>query len=255
MESLEARQELKKYLHPSFSDLEIGWLGEDLSAGELPAFFYFALSLEDTLLKPPFNTPASFLTTAQARIFSATLPFHQQGQNEQRTLDRWIERESFSPFLETYLEHLADAIHSLFPFYDELHLVGLSRGAWICLQLVKRLEKRGVSPNSLTFFAPLCDFDLLLPENSLIKKEDFSCLNLDLSKQALWMSVSCQDTRVDTAKSLALFQRQQLYDPKGLREHRLILYPPIGHKGHGTPNEIFQEGAQWLLSRVKRSTS
>jgi hypothetical protein len=236
-----------RYSHPDFDSLELGWLGQDLAQGPLPAFFYFALSLEDTLLKAPFDFPAK-LAPATVRCFSASLPFHQKGQNEQHTIDKWVEFEQQTPFMEQYLEKLTEAIVHLSFIYNELHLIGLSRGAWICLQLAKRLKQRNIDVQTLTLFAPLCDFSMR--QNSQTLPTIFSAFEIDLSEQKLWMSISCCDTRVGTETALALFQKQQDYDPKGLRHHRLILYPAVGYKGHGTPEEIFQEGMQWLYSHV-----
>ena len=42
---------------------------------------------------------------------------------------------------------------------------------------------------------------------------------------------------------------------KGIRSPptELIIYPSIGHKGHGTPPHIFQSGAEWLAQRLYHS--
>lgn len=240
-------KELKRYIHPDFDHLQLGWLGDDLELGPRPALFYFALSLEDSLLQAPFNYPAR-LVPDQCRLFSATLPFHQRGQNEQHTLEKWIESEQQQPFIEAYLDHLAEGIAHLAFAYSELHLIGLSRGSWICLQLVDRLKKRNIEPQTLTLFAPLCDFSLRAGALPLI----YQPFDVNLCDEKLWMSISCHDTRVGTEKALSLFQKQQAYDPKGLRQHRLILYPAVGYKGHGTPDEIFIEGMQWLCQHIKK---
>lgn len=235
---------LKRY-NPSQTNLEIGWLGADLEKGPQPAFFYFALSLESTLLQEPFNTPVYFKPD-NTRFFSVSLPFHQWGQNEERTLDHWVEEEKKSPFIETFFDQLAQTIILLKPFCTKIHLLGLSRGAWIAMHLSHKLKAKNLLTDSLVLFAPLCDWDLICGKNNPLFP---SCLELDFSNKPLWISISCSDTRVDTEKVVSLFKRQQLYDPKGLREHRLILYPAIGHKGHGTPALIFEEGMRWLLSR------
>ena len=91
---------LKRY-HPSQPNLEVGWLGADLEEGPQPAFFYFALSLEASLLQKPFNTPVDFKPD-NARFFSFSLPFHQWGQNEEKTLEHWVEEEKKKTFYRNF---------------------------------------------------------------------------------------------------------------------------------------------------------
>ncbi len=71
------------------SQLEIACIGPELSYGPLPALFYFALSAQDSLNLDPFNQPAVYLSSLPMRIFSITLPGHENQLPPTQALEVW----------------------------------------------------------------------------------------------------------------------------------------------------------------------
>lgn len=233
--------------------LQVGFLGPPLSEGPLPALFYFALSLEDSLLTAPFNTPA--LIFSQARVFSVSLPMHQRGQNEQGTLALWVEKILQGDcFIDHFLDQLEQVITRLAPWVTRWSFAGLSRGAWIACHLCHRLSYLADTTSSgqatsITLFAPLTRLDSVQPQLSHSQQQQLQCSDLhklDLSSYRLWVSIGHQDTRVQTNAAFDFFHSQLQRAPAKKRDHRLVIYPSIGYKGHGTPDSIFEEGINWL---------
>src|ERR1043165_3342730 len=71
--------------------LEIVYIGPDLSSGPLPSLFYFALSAQDSLGLDPFNQPAAYLSSLPIRIFSITLPGHENQLPPTQALELWAQ--------------------------------------------------------------------------------------------------------------------------------------------------------------------
>src|ERR1700722_17508177 len=122
-------------LHPSF---EIAYTGPDLSAGPLPALFYFALSAQDSLGLDPFNQPVKYLSSLPMRIFSMTLPGHENQLPPTEALDVWAQEmgrghdvvSDFVQKVKMAVEMLTGQ-NVLMP--DRIAVAGLSRGAFIAV--------------------------------------------------------------------------------------------------------------------------
>ncbi|MCB1084213.1 MAG: hypothetical protein KDK61_07865, partial [Simkania sp.] len=68
------------------------FVGPRLEEGPLPTLIYFALSAEDSLERDPFNQPVQFLEGLPLRIFSITLPGHENNLPPEDALNVWEER-------------------------------------------------------------------------------------------------------------------------------------------------------------------
>ena len=219
-------------------DVDLFMIGPPLERGALPSIFYFALSAHESLDIDPYNQPALTLAHAGCRVFSFTLPLHHG------TYAR--SKEAF----ETYLQLLARGQDPITPFLDRVEqkireletsgiisfqttgLMGLSRGCLIAGLLSLRIPELRI----LQFFAPLIALDKFeLPH--------------ELSDRTLRIAIGNKDLRVDTQKilrwTLDLLERGSPLE--------LDLFPSIGWQGHGTPPEVFQRGALWLLGKVNDS--
>lgn len=219
--------------------LSIGWIGPALHEGLLPAIFYFALSFEDSLLTPPYQTPVEELLkkSGSIRIFSVTLPFHHYGSSEQTTVSKWMEAlENNAHAFDAFFDSLQKVIHNLSSWSLNWSFIGLSRGAWIGAWLVAKLDDTSIP---LLLFAPMTR----LTSPSLAS---FDLHNLPLAKHPVWMSVGHADTRINTRDVIRMMEGLCNSKAHVPMQHQLVIYPSIGYKGHGTPAEIFCQGIQWL---------
>src|SRR5260221_7449890 len=70
---------------------EAAYLGPHLSTGPLPALFYFSLSSRDSLCNDPYNQPALYLSSLPLRIFSLSLPGHEENMPPTQALYFWAQ--------------------------------------------------------------------------------------------------------------------------------------------------------------------
>lgn len=242
-------------------DTPIYWTGPSLDLGALPAFFYFSLSGDESLTLDPFNQPVAFLADTPIRCFSLTLPAHGKGFDKLEAMKVWAQQmREGSPLIQECV-HAASAqltwlIEHNIVDPNAIAVGGLSRGAVVATHLAAQCPEI----RSILLFAPLTSFSALrefqpIPEAralDLIHTADAIC---DRSIQIL---ISNHDTRVDTDACYAFVRATiQAAANKRIRSPQisLTLSPPTGHKGHGTPPEIFYQGAQWIASQLLQEQS
>lgn len=241
----------------AFEDLDIRYLGPTLDQGTLPTLLYFALSAKSSLEEDPFNQPAQFFLTKhahKARVFSVTLPYHEEGHLPQHALTHWS--TAFQQGHDLLADFLANTTHFVEHLYQKniieaetFAISGLSRGAFIGLHILARLAWA----KKIVCFAPLID---------LAKAKEFapfhnpqvaaySCLNLapKLFTKSIFATIGNKDDRVSTRRCFDFIEKAA----ETAYEHRLRspniqlhIYPSIGHQGHGTPPSIFQAGIDTL---------
>lgn len=238
-------------------DLTLYHTGPSLHLGPLPSFFYFSLSGPDSLGLDPFNQPVQFLRGEMIRVFSLTLPGHENGLPATQAMQVWADdfakaRNPIQDFLEGFDQAFAFALENQWIQPDKVGVGGLSRGGLLALHAAARQEKIRYA---LTF-APVTKLSRVKEFAAL--KEDptvcsFNAENLcsQLVQKHVRIYVGNHDTRVDTqacfhfAHSLVEASVQhQIRSPKV----EFSMYPSIGHQGHGTPPEIFRKGADWIKS-------
>jgi predicted esterase len=234
-------------------DITLYHSGPPLDLGPLPSFFYFALSGTDSLMLEPYSQPIEFLHGQMIRVFSMTLPGHENGLPAAKAIQLWAEDyerrlDPLSDFLDAFEKAVNFAIEQKFVDPNKMAIGGLSRGSFIAFHAASRDERF----KYLLGFAPLTD---------LSKVKEFTTvphfLNLNPTKlihQNMRLYVSNHDTRIDTKACLDFAMSvvnsavsHNVRSPKV----EVILYPPVGHQGHGTPPEIFKAGADWIASCLK----
>lgn len=200
-------------------------VGPPLEDGPLPAIIYFALSAEESLHLDPFDQPVKALESKKVRVFSFTLPHH---ENQKRDLSKWTE-EIIADFVRTVKAKLPDLNAS------GIGVMGLSRGAMMACRLA------AICPEitHVLGFAPYSSF-LDGIENRLYDRHvRFYIGNLDTRVGTR----ECFDIIEKLAKKA---QEQKIRSPP----IELIISPSIGFKGHGTPKHIFEAGANWLKEQL-----
>lgn len=240
--------------------LDLFHTGPALDHGPLPSLFYFALSGPDSLHTDPFNQPVQFLRGQMIRIFSLTLPGHENGLSPLKALSLWAEDFSrgldpITSFLDTAEEALHFAIREKFADPNRIAFAGLSRGGLIAAHLAARYEKARL----LLAFAPITKLKYAqefssLKEHPLVQNLDLENLVGSLYNRHVRLYIGNCDTLVNTRScfdfAMALTEKAQ---EKNIRSPQIELFitPSIGRMGHGTSPEVFQQGAQWIAAGLR----
>jgi hypothetical protein len=237
--------------------ISLSFLGPDLTAGPLPAIFYFALSADESLSLDPINQPATFLTRHPVRIFSLSLPAHGNGDMATEAFSVWASQfasgvDPLTPFIEKGVT----AIEMLFQrnLISHLGIMGLSRGGLIGAHIAARIPQAGM----LLAFAPVTDLAFSkefrpLAHLPLIQHLKMDRLAESLAEKRIRFYIGNRDERVGTG--LCFHTIQLLTETAYAKKIRspqveLIVSPSIGHLGHGTPREVFEDGAAWMARHV-----
>lgn len=244
----------KPILPPGLSPIH--FLGPPLSSGPLPAVFYFSLSAEESLSLDPFNQPALRFMEHGLRVFSITLPAHDGAFPHPHAMQAWAEDirtggKNLTEFLENCIASIDYLISEGWIDKHKIAVAGLSRGAYISFLLAARDQRI----RSVLGFAPLTQFSTLYDiDDQKIHEFPLSDLKLyaeQLSDKKVKVYIGNNDTRVSTASCFAFIEKLTQSSLKN--KHRpppieMVIYPSIGHKGHGTPPEVFNAGADWLAA-------
>ncbi len=227
-------------------------VGPALDHGPLPSIFYFALSGPDSLFLDPFNQPVQFLDGKWIRVFSMTLPAHEEGLSPNDALAVWAEdiakgRDPLGAFFEQALQAVQYTVKQKLADPHKLGIAGLSRGGLIASHLAAREERF----KAILQFAPITriskgkDFESV-QHHPLVQSLDVFPLAKQLANRHIRFYIGNKDTRTHT-KSCFEFA-MQLVEHSTLRTPQIefIMTPSIGQMGHGTSPEVFREGAEWL---------
>lgn len=244
----------------------IDYLGPEISKTPLPAFFYFALSGSDSLELHPYNQPVLMMQDPAIRIFSFTLPGHEENLNKFHAMQYWAERMLEGHYLlEEFFEKVSHAIHWLIEekIVDSQKMAagGLSRGAFIATHIAAKLPYI----RTLLGFAPLTDL-MQLKEFSEHPELQRRCEELNLTHLTDTLThvahfryyIGNRDRRVGTD---ACFHFIRALADKSHEKHarhqkiELMITHSIGHKGHGTAPHLFEEGTLWAKSCLLGSSS
>lgn len=221
----------------------------ELSEGRLPAFFYFALSGEDSLYLDPFNQPVVSLEGMQIRCFSFTLPFHGPGYDNNTALELWTNEfrthpEFLNEFFENCLKNIDYLIEQGIVDPEKIAVGGLSRGGFVATHLAARDPRLkyvlGFAPMTKLPFEAGDQWDL----HGLIDK---------LVNKQVRFYIGNRDLRVGTQACFDFIY--QLANTAFLHGHRsppmeLIITPSMGFKGHGTLPPVFKAGADWIIEKL-----
>jgi len=231
------------------------FVGPQAGKGALPALFYFALSAEESLFQDPFNQPVMALQSDSLRIFSFSLPFHGEGMKADDALTHWAKTmEQGEPLLEDFFAYACNVIENLIEegivLKDKIAIAGLSRGAFVATHIATRID----AIQTILGFSPLtklscCKEFIHFPHQEL----DLETLAPRLVGKKLRYYIGNHDTRVSTRSCFEFIEK--LVTKSSIERIRsapveLNLFPSIGRHGHGTPPEIFKDGARWIKERL-----
>lgn len=235
-------------------DIQLEYLGPSIDLGPLPAVLYFALSAKDSLTLDPYNQPAVYLSQFPLRVFSITLPYHEEGTPAKKGLTEWAEAmKRGEDLLGNYLKKIQQAItlllqqHILLP--RKIATMGLSRGAFIAAHVTANHPE---IPYWLGF-APLTKLSYLKDFSKFTRWDLLHVVNA-LSNKVIRCYIGNRDTRVGTRNcfdlitSLAETAYQKRLSSSPIE---LLILPSIGHHGHGTKKETFLHGAKWLANQLE----
>lgn len=231
----------------------ICYTGPDFDKGPLPALIYFSLSKEESLSLDPYNQPVQFIKDKGYRVFSFTLPFHDAKYDRKDAMKLLLGALEENPqFFFSFLKDCSDEVNRLIEekIIDKNHVstAGLSRGAFFATHL------SAINDHIKTIlgFAPLTSLDFLEESKINLNINSLNLKNLcdKLKTKHLRFYIGNHDTRVGTKECFDFINELTItaYN-QGIRSPNveLIIGKSIGHKGHGTPQKVFEDGINWLL--------
>ena len=241
-------------------DITLYHTGPALDLGPLPCFFYFSLSGSDSLCRDPFNQPVQFLAGKMIRIFSMTLPGHENELPPTEALRIWADdfakkRNPIDDFLNAFVSAVDFVIKEKFADPEKMAIGGLSRGGFAALHAAARDERF----KNVLAFAPITDLHKMkefhhIQEDPLVRSLGASHLSKILIDRRIRIYIGNHDTVVGTRScfDFAMSVVEEAHKVK-IRSPQVefFLYPAIGHKGHGTPPEVFKMGADWIATCLK----
>ncbi len=251
---------MKEYHLETIPEVEIAYLGPPLSSGPLPALFYFALSNKESLGLDPFNQPAAYLSSLNMRIFSITLPGHENNLPPTQALNLWAEEiarghDMISSFVAKVKLAVDTLLSSEVLLKDQLAVAGLSRGAFIAAHAAALIPEF----RSILGFAPLIqlrsikEFQHLL-DHPLVASLSLENLKPKLADRSVRFYIGNLDTRVGTSHCFHFIENlaQTAFENKVRSPPiELIIAPSIGRDGHGTSKATFHAGAKWAAEQLK----
>src|SRR3990167_1628601 len=240
-------------------DVSILYKGPHLDEGPMPTLFYFALSAYDSLELSPFNQPVQFLENAPIRIFSMTLPAHEDNLPPENAIAAWSEKmKQGISIIPPFIQKVKDVIDHLFQSNsienNKLAVAGLSRGAFIACHVAALCDEVGV----ILGFAPLTRLSFSNEFQKQHHNPKVAELNLEnlvekIYNRRIRFYIGNHDTRVGTENCFSLIHKLA----KKANEHRirtspieLIITPSVGYQGHGTLPPVFEEGANWIRKEL-----
>lgn len=240
-----------------FEDLTFSYFGPDLFWGAMPTVFYFTIDAHSSLVVDPFNQPVVPMLNHSMRVFSVDLPEHGSGLDPHTALSRWaISYENGQDILKEFLDKVCRFIDHLQHeqvIDHRLGALGLSRGAFIAAHLAAICPKI----KHIVGFAPLTDLTKAkefqeLPQNINLPKP-ISTIKEGLLDCSIKFYIGNHDTRVSTERAITtimdLCHMHQAHSHKS-PPVEAVIYPSVGHMGHGTPPQIFEAGSLHILQKL-----
>lgn len=230
-------------------DITLYHTGPALDHGPLPSLFYFALSGPDSLCLDPFNQPVQFLQGEMVRIFSMTLPGHENDLPAKDAMKIWAEDiNRVAVFLDQAQQAVDFAIAEQFADPNKLSTAGLSRGGFIAAHLAARDPRF----RHLICFAPLTKLGKLKEFPDTASSLDLIHLADALGDRHVKLFIGNEDTRVGTRECFEFAMELVAKKKTRSAQVELFIYPSVGQMGHGTPPEIFKQGVSSLLNAHRR---
>lgn len=232
---------------------DLQYVGPSLENGPLPAIFYLALSAHDSLHLDPFNQPVAHWKKHPVRIFSIDLLAHGPGEDKIKAMEAWAEGlKSNLNYFEAFFLRFGAVLQQLSGVIDphRIAVAGLSRGGFMAAHLAARFP----SIQTVLGFAPATKLMELKGFPVEANRYDLIHLIPLLTKVRLKFFIGNRDILVDTTSAYEFCHKLAGHKfEQGERSPQVefSMFPSIGHKGHGTPPEIFKEGAHWVLNSIQ----
>lgn len=240
-----------------FEDLSFSYFGPDLFWGALPTVFYFTIDAHSSLAVDPFNQPVVPMQNHSMRVFSVDLPEHGNELDPHTALSRWANSyQNGHDILKEFLQKVArfiDHLHSEQVIDHRVGAMGLSRGAFIAAHLAYICPKI----KHIVGFAPLTDLTKAkefhdLPDDMHLPPA-ISTLKDGLADCSIKFYIGNQDTRVSTDRAVnTILELCHMHHVHGHKSPAVeaVIYPSVGHMGHGTPPHIFEAGSLHILQKL-----
>lgn len=242
-----------------YPTLPLSFIGPELSAGPLPALFYFGLSAHESLCVDPYNQPAVYLSSLPMRIFSIDLPGHGKDSPSQEALTKWAEQFSkghnvISQIAECVAVAIADLVIKNIIHKERCAAAGLSRGALIAAHVAARCK----DVRQILGFAPLTKVSFAkefeeIQNDPVVRQTDMLNLTSHLLDRKLRFYIGNCDQRVGTRNCFDFIEKlsQEMFEARYRSPSvELIISPSIGFQGHGTGKHIFHQGAHWIAHEL-----
>jgi len=242
-------------------DISLYHSGPALDHGPLPSFFYFALSGPDSLCLDPINQPVQFLHGKMIRVFSMTLPGHENNLPATEALTLWAEDISrgidcIGNFLDKAATAIDFAIKEKFADPSKIAAGGLSRGGFIASHVAARDERI----RHLLAFAPLTKLRKAkefsqMQDHPLVRSLDLEHLSESLCNRHVRIYIGNRDMRVGTRScfDFAMSLTEKAHEKKiRTPQIEMIMTPSVGQHGHGTSPESFAQGSDWLATNLSK---
>lgn len=236
--------------------LPFDYIGPPSESGPLPAFCYLSISAEESLHLEPYCQGAAFAADDWLRVFSLTLPGHDEGQDKFQAIQYWADEmlrgnDVLTPFIEKAALTLQELIAKEFIDPQHFAIGGLSRGAFLAAHIAARVPQIktfvGFAPMTKLSVAPsfegqdVAHFDI---ENLVEKLTHLHHVRFYIgNKDTLVQTDACYQF-IRALTEAAFEKRQRQCKPE------LVIYPAVGRDGHGTPPEIFQAGASFVKEKL-----
>ena len=237
--------------------IEAAYTGPHLSCGPLPTLFYFSLSAKDSLCLDPFNQPVAYLSSLPMRIFSITLPGHENGLPPSEALNLWSQaimrgENPIAEFIDK-VNHVVAALQAQGALIDgRLAIAGLSRGAFLATHCAASNRKfrwiLGFAPLTQPAFAK--EFQEI-NQHPLVESLSLEYLTERLVDREVRFYIGNLDMRVSTRLCFDFIEKLAQSSKARSPNVELIIGPSIGRDGHGTAKQVFHEGAQWIAEQLK----
>lgn len=241
------------------SGLPILFRGPPLSEGPLPALFYLALSAEESLTLSPFCQPTEFALRHNIRVFSCDLPGHGPGLDPNRAIDLWTSWYSqgldpLKQFLEAFHQNIDFLVNNHYVIPKQMAIAGLSRGGLLALHTAAKDQRI----KTVVGFAPLTTLTRLAEmignvNDPIIQSYAAEHLIPALTHHHIRFYIGNNDQRVNTDAAYQVIRKIALEAYE--KRHRdgtaeFIMTPSVGHKGHGTSPQSFQDGIDWAMKQI-----
>ncbi len=238
-------------------NLMFDYLGPPQESGPLPAFIYLSISAEESLHLEPYCQPATLVADDWLRVFSFTLPGHDDNRDTSQAINYWAEQLRHGhDVLTPFIESSAQTIHALIKkeIIDSKHLAigGLSRGALLAAHIASLVPSIksfvGFAPMTKLSIAPafaglnVSHFDI---ENLVEKLMHLHHVRFYIGNRDRLVSTDACYSFIRTLTEEAFERNRRFCKPE------LVISAAIGRDGHGTSRETFQAGAQFIQEALR----